>query len=132
MSWTLFFDGECAFCSRSCRWVARHDKKQRIQLAPLQGKLGQNLGLEAFAEGSTGTMVLLREADQRRFYRSDAVIELGKALGGIYRLAAVLELVPRRLRDGIYSLIAKNRHLLARGSISCLLQDPEVEKRLRQ
>jgi predicted DCC family thiol-disulfide oxidoreductase YuxK len=132
MSWILFFDGDCAFCSRSCRWIARHDKRERIKLAPLQGRLGQELGLQTFVEGSNGTMVVLREADQQRLFRSDALIELGSALGGVYRLASVLRLIPRPLRDGVYSLIARNRHLLMRGSSSCLLQDPEVEKRLKQ
>jgi predicted DCC family thiol-disulfide oxidoreductase YuxK len=132
MTWILFFDGDCAFCSRSCRWVARHDKHRRIELAPLQGELSRAHGFERFADGPKGTLVIQRESDGRQFLRSDAVIELGRALGGIYGLTCLLKLIPRRLRDHVYSLVARNRHLIPGGALQCVLHDPEVEKRLRR
>jgi predicted DCC family thiol-disulfide oxidoreductase YuxK len=131
MIWTLFFDGDCAFCSRSARLVARLDKRERVRLAPLQGELGRERGLAKFADGQGGTMVVLRESDGAAFLRSEAAIELGRALGGIWRLARVFKLVPRPLRDGVYRLIARNRGRLMGKSDSCPLHDPAVAKRLR-
>jgi predicted DCC family thiol-disulfide oxidoreductase YuxK len=132
MSWVLFFDGQCAICSHSVRIVARHDKRQRVWFAPLQGKHAAEKGLSGMAAGTGGTMVLLREQDGALFTRSDALIELAGALGGIWRLARLAVLVPRSLRDAVYQWIADRRQQLAAISASCTLPDADVETRLRE
>lgn len=131
MNWVLFFDGECAFCSRSVRYVARHDKRRCVWFAPLQGKLAAENGLSGMAAETGGTMVLLREEDGARFTRSDALIELARALGGIWHLARLAVLVPRPLRDVVYQWIADRRQRLAAISASCTLPDADVMVRLR-
>ena len=132
MTWTLFFDGDCAFCSRSARLAARLDKRHRVRLAPLQGELAHELGFSKFENQGSGTMVILREGDGVWYLRSDAVIELGEALGGLWRIARLMVLVPRPLRDGIYRWIARHRSRLVHGGRICALHDPAVEKRLRE
>lgn len=75
-------------------------------------------------------MVLLREGDGKMFTKSDAVVELGKALGGVFGLLAVLlSCLPRCLRDRMYDLLARNRFKLA---ASCELPDEELRKRMRE
>jgi predicted DCC family thiol-disulfide oxidoreductase YuxK len=132
VSWVLFFDGECAFCSRSVRIVARHDRRRCVWFAPLQGKLAAEHGLSGMAAATGGTMVLLREADGAQFTRSDALIELARALGGIWHLARVAVLVPRPLRDAVYQWIADRRQRLAVMRGSCPLPDADVTARLRE
>jgi predicted DCC family thiol-disulfide oxidoreductase YuxK len=53
-------------------------------------------------------VVLIRKDGVRR--RSDAVLDIARQLGGAWRWLAVLSVVPRPIRDGIYDLIARNRH----------------------
>jgi predicted DCC family thiol-disulfide oxidoreductase YuxK len=130
MPWTLFFDGGCAFCSRSVRAVARLDKRGRVRFAPLQGELARERGFDRLAAEGDGTMVVVRENDGRVFFRSDAALELGRALGGWWRLAAGFKLVPRPVRDGIYRWIARNRYRFFGRNDVCSLGDPEVEARL--
>jgi predicted DCC family thiol-disulfide oxidoreductase YuxK len=51
-------------------------------------------------------------------------------LGGGWRwMARVGRLVPRKLRDAVYDLVARNRHRLARRSERCLLPTPEQRRR---
>jgi predicted DCC family thiol-disulfide oxidoreductase YuxK len=131
MGWVLFFDGDCAFCSASVRRAVRFDTHERISFAPLQGKLAAEKGFTGYAAESGGSMVLMRESDGRVFTRSDAMIELARALGGWWRLCTVARFIPRPLRDWGYRLIADNRYRFMGKHDTCSLPDPAVLKRLR-
>ncbi len=132
MSWVLFFDGDCAFCSKSVRQVVRFDKHGRVAFAPLQGKLAAEKGFTNFAAEENGTMVLLRESDGTVFTRSDALIELARALGGGWRILTITRVIPKPLRDVVYGWIANNRYRFMGKSESCSLPDPVLLGRLRE
>lgn len=76
-------------------------------------------------------MVVLRETDGRIFLRSDAVIELARALGGWRKVGLLGLLVPRCLRDGVYKWIARNRHRFAGAGDACRMPTPEFQARMR-
>ena len=132
MGWVLFFDGDCAFCPASVQRVARLDKRGRVAFAPLQGKLAGEMDFAKFAAADGGTMVLLRESDGQLFFRSDAVIELARALGGFWRTFALGRFIPNPLRDWSYRQVADHRHLLSAKKDACMLPTPELAKRLRE
>jgi predicted DCC family thiol-disulfide oxidoreductase YuxK len=118
MGWIFFFDGDCAFCSAGVRRVMRLDRNKRIRFAPLQGKLSREKGFEVHADPAGGTMVLMRESDGAVFLRSDAVVELTRALGGWWRAFLPARLVPR------------HRYWLSKKGDFCVLPDPEMESRI--
>jgi len=130
MGWIFFFDGDCAFCSAGVRRVMRLDRNKRIRFAPLQGKLSREKGFEVHADPAGGTMVLMRESDGAVFLRSDAVVELTRALGGWWRAFLPARLVPRCLRDAAYKLVARHRYWLSKKGDFCVLPDPEMESRI--
>jgi predicted DCC family thiol-disulfide oxidoreductase YuxK len=132
MSWVLFFDGDCAFCSASVRQAVRFDKHERLSFAPLQGNLAAEMGFSKYAAEAGGTMVLLRESDSRVFIRSAALIELARVLGGWWRLCTVAWWIPRPLRDWVYDWVANNRYRFMGKSTSCSLPDAALSKRLRE
>lgn len=128
----LFFDGDCAFCSKSVRYIYQLDTKRAVEFAPLQGVLAAELDLRKYAEKGGGSMVILRESDGVMFTKSDAIIELGKALGGVWAaLARAFSLFPSLARDRIYDLIAKNRQMLAGKSNQCSIPDKDFMARMR-
>ncbi len=131
MNWVLFFDGSCAFCSKSVQYVVRFDGRERISFAPLQGELAREKGFSGYAAATNGSMVLLRESDGRVFMHSDALIELAHALGGFWRFFKIARLIPRWLRDGVYRWIARNRYRFMGKTNACLLPDAALLKRLR-
>jgi predicted DCC family thiol-disulfide oxidoreductase YuxK len=131
MGWVLFFDGECGFCSKSVQIVARLDREQRVSFAPLQGRLAGEHGFTKHLVETGGTMVVLRESDGSVFTKSDGLIELSRALGGIWRIFTLARLVPRILRDGAYRWVARHRYRLMGKVKSCSLPSPELLKRLR-
>lgn len=75
-------------------------------------------------------MVLLREEDGRVFLRSDAVIELGRAFGGFWRMAVIGKIIPRFLRDPLYKLVARNRYWISKHQQFCMLPDAEMLERV--
>jgi len=125
----LFYDGECGFCARSVSFVYEFDEKGLIEFAPLQGELAGKIGLRGYAEKGGGSMVILREEDGEIFTKGDALVELGRALGGVFRvLAFVFSLIPEGLRNWLYDQVAKNRNRLAG---ACELPDEGLRKRMR-
>lgn len=132
MSWVLFFDGDCAFCSRCVRRLARLDKRGMVFYAPLQGCLARDVGVSHHAAKSGGTLVLLREEDGRIFTRSDALLELAQALGAAWKFLRVAGWLPKVFRDAVYSWIAENRYRFLGNRHACELPDPVLKSRLRE
>ena len=132
MGWVLFFDGDCAFCSRSVRTVARLDKRGTVSFAPLHGELAREMGFARHAAKNGGTMVLLRESDGRIFTHSDAWIELANALGVGWKWFTAARIIPKALRDFVYRIIADNRYHLMGKTDACALPDPVLASRLRK
>lgn len=131
MGWILFFDGDCAFCSKSVRRVFQLDQRGNVTFAPLQGELAREMGFSHHAAKNGGTMVLLRESDGKTFTHSDAWIELANALGGGWRIFTAARLIPRPLRDSVYRWVAANRYRFMGKTDACEMPDPELAKRLR-
>jgi predicted DCC family thiol-disulfide oxidoreductase YuxK len=96
----------------------------------LQGRLSHEKGFEIHADPVGGTMVLLRESDGRVFLRSDAVVELTRAMGGWWRVFLPAWFLPRFLRDAAYKCVARNRYWLSKKGDFCVLPDPEMESRI--
>ena len=132
MGWVLFFDGDCAFCSKSVQQVVRFDKRGEVSFAPLQGALSREMGFTRYAAEEGGTMVLLRESDGRVFMHSDGLIELARIFGGGWRILVLARFIPKPLRDWVYRCIARNRYRFMGKADACSLPDPAVLKRLRE
>jgi predicted DCC family thiol-disulfide oxidoreductase YuxK len=106
------------------------DKRGVVVFAPLQGELASELGLLGYAEKGGGSMVILRETDGEKFFRSEALIVLGRNLGGVWKLLAnVFSLLPKRWRDAAYDLVAKNRYRIAG---ACGVPDEGLRRRMRK
>ena len=71
MTWVLFFDGDCGFCSKSVLKVHALDKKGQVDFAPLQGEFSKKMGYTNLADKNGGTMVFLRESDGRKLFFID-------------------------------------------------------------
>ena len=133
MAWVLFFDGDCGLCSKSVRQVYALDKRGLVDFAPLQGELAKELGLAKHGAKKGGTMVMLREGDEEKFYKGDAWVVLGEALGGVWAvLASVFGWLPKSVRDWSYDLVAKNRYLIAGKNESCGMPEEGLRGRMRR
>lgn len=108
MDAVVYFDGVCNLCNRLVDFVIRHDRKRRYyRFASLQGETASRRLPPALIGPDLETIVLEQGGELR--FRSDAILAILSGLGGAWRMAGALRIVPRPLRDWVYRWIAQNR-----------------------
>jgi len=121
------FDGICVLCSGGASRIMRHDRAARIAFAPAQGAIGQALYRHyGLAMDDTYLFVV----DGRAYGLSEGYFQVARVLGGTWRLAGALRLIPRVLRDAAYRLVARNRYRWFGTAGQCALLTPEQRSRL--
>jgi predicted DCC family thiol-disulfide oxidoreductase YuxK len=129
----LLYDGTCGFCAESVQLVLRHDRRQTLRFAALQGEFGAAVRAKHPALEWVDSIVWVDPADghgpERVFVRSDAALRVARYLGGWFTLARLGALVPRALRDRVYDLVARHRHRLLATGPSCLVPSADVRGR---
>jgi len=108
---TIFYDGHCGLCHRAVKFVLKHDRSgTAFRFAPLQGETFQ-ASVPADRRGSAADSVAVETDDGSLLARSDACIHVLRRLGGRWRiLAALVAVIPRPLRNALYSFIARVRY----------------------
>ena len=119
----VLFDGECVFCSRSARFIMWADRRRRLRLLAAQTPLGAALYRHFRLEPAAyETMILLENGVPR--FRSDAGLRIAALLGLPWSMASLARIVPRPWRDGLYSVVARNRIRWFGARTSCFRPDP--------
>ncbi|HEX4268782.1 MAG TPA: DCC1-like thiol-disulfide oxidoreductase family protein [Steroidobacteraceae bacterium] len=116
----IVFDGYCHLCSGWARFHPRHPARSPFNLVAAQSPRGRGLLTLHGINPDDPTTFLVLDAG-RTFTQSDAAIEVMIASGGLWRLASLARWLPRRLRDGLYGLVARNRYRWFGKRASCYL-----------
>lgn len=122
-------DAHCALCARGARWIARNDRAGAFTIIPVQSELGGAL-MRHYGLDPVDPVSWLYVEHGRAFTSLDALIRVGRRLGGVWRGLVVLRLLPRAVQDPLYRLVARNRYRLFGRADLCALPDPQVQKRL--
>lgn len=125
----VLFDGDCSVCSRAIQFIALRDKKKIFQFAPLQSSKGIEL-LKDFSINPTQLNSLVVKDGKKLFTHSTAVLQIIKNLSGGWKLLYIGVLLPRIIRDKLYTFVAKRRHNIFRNNVSCENIRPEVQERI--
>jgi predicted DCC family thiol-disulfide oxidoreductase YuxK len=154
----LLYDGVCGLCNRLVQFILRRDRAGRFRFASLQGALAGRIlarnGADARDLDTVYVVVDYDQANERVLSRSDAVIFILRQLGAaelrsarpgqrpvpteaspnagslLWRLAGgALELVPRRLRDWGYGVVARWRYQIFGRYDACPLPTEETRSR---
>jgi predicted DCC family thiol-disulfide oxidoreductase YuxK len=105
----VLFDGTCNLCNGSVRFIQRHDSKDQFRFVPSQTPEGQELaGRFGFTGPTPGSIVLI--VGDRCYSRSTASLQIARRLDGVWKLLYAFIVIPRPLRDGVYGIVARNRH----------------------
>ena len=122
----VFFDGVCNLCQHSVRYLLKHDKKKVLKFASLQGQYAKKT---LNAEHLKNLESLLFYNKKTLYKKSDAVLELCKVLEGGHKLLLVGYLLPKFLRDGLYSMIAQNRYRWFGKQDHCMIPTKDIQDR---
>lgn len=109
----LLYDGSCALCDRTVRFLLRIDRRGVLRYAALQGETAAAIAGRCPEMAGVDSVVFVaggEAGNERVALRSAAVIGALRAVGGVWRaVAALLAIVPRPLRDRGYDLVAARR-----------------------
>jgi len=122
-------DAHCSLCARGAKWIAHNDRSNEFSIVPLQSDLGKAL-MTHYVMDPTDPTSWLYLADGRGYASLDALIRVGQRLGRVWRLLAILRIIPKGLRDILYRTVARNRYRWFGTTDLCSLPDCEVQKRL--
>jgi predicted DCC family thiol-disulfide oxidoreductase YuxK len=107
----IFYDGHCALCHRSVKFVLKHDRLgSAFRFAPLQGTTFQSRVPPGQRAGLPDSVVVLTD-DGTLLVRSNAFLHILRRLGGGWKsLGRVFQMIPRPIRDMVYDLVARIRY----------------------
>ncbi len=123
----IFFDDVCVMCNGFVNFLLRVDRRQQFLFAPLQGETARKLLPPLAGDPAQWSMVYLDEAGVHE--QSSASLEVYRRLGGAWWLLSLGRFVPRRLRDPVYRVIARNRYRWFGKRETCRV--PTAEERAR-
>ena len=130
MKETIFYDGTCGLCHATVRFIARVDRAEVFQFAPIEGSIYSSSFDEKAREGFPDSLIVLTEMGEA-LVRSQAMLYIGRRLGGVWRLASLVgQIVPRFAADRIYDFIAGIRYrLFDRQNQACPVVPNELRSR---
>jgi predicted DCC family thiol-disulfide oxidoreductase YuxK len=124
----VLYDGVCGLCNRVTQFLLKHDQRDLFRYASLQSDFAKKILLRHGADPAeldTVCVVLNYETPQEKvLVRSDAVLYLGRELGGIWGVMAGSRVIPRFIRDAVYNLVASNRYKVFGKYETCMLPEP--------
>jgi predicted DCC family thiol-disulfide oxidoreductase YuxK len=111
----LLYDGVCGLCDRLVQFVLRHDDRtDRFRFAALQSQLAGDLlrgyGRDAADLDTVYVVAHYGEPSATLLSKGRAVLFALAQLGGIWRLASILRILPTSLLDFGYDQIARRRY----------------------
>jgi predicted DCC family thiol-disulfide oxidoreductase YuxK len=126
----ILYDGVCIFCSRWVRFVATRDVERKFRFTAIQSAYGTRLA-QAFEidpnDPDTNAVVHGGAA----YFKSDAALMVLGSLPG-WRWTRALLAVPKPLRDGVYTLIARNRYRIFGKYEECFVPDASIRARVME
>jgi predicted DCC family thiol-disulfide oxidoreductase YuxK len=123
----IFFDGVCNLCSASVRFVIKRDRKKKFRFASLQSETAKKLLAQYEIEKTGKTIVLIKH--DKFYFRSDAALEIGRELDGLWPSLYFLKIIPRFIRDGVYNFISQHRYQWFGKTDECWLPSPDLRAR---
>jgi len=125
----VFMDGDCALCTGAARTIAKLDQIGEFRICPVQSKLGQAMlrhyGLDPMSPDSWLYLV-----EGRAYVSLDAVMRVGRRLGGVGQWLRVFAILPLAAQDWLYRRIARNRYSIFGRADMCTVPNPALTRRL--
>jgi len=124
----VLFDGECNFCDSSVQFIIKRDPVAHFLFTSLQSEKGIELAKQYAIPKEVDSLVLIENG--KAFTKSSAALRIAKKLDGLWHLLFLFILVPRKIRNGVYDYVAKNRYRwFGKKEEACMLPPPDIRKR---
>lgn len=127
----VLFDGVCNLCNGAVQFIIKRDPFFVFKFASLQSEFGQshlkklNLPLHELH-----SFIVLENGIY--YQRSDAALKIASNLKGPWSVLGIFKIIPKFIRDAIYTFIASNRYKVFGKQDSCMIPTPELQSRFIQ
>lgn len=127
----LLYDGVCGFCNKTVQMILDRDRRGEMRFAALQSDYGRAVVARHPELGGVDSVVFVERSGgaERVHVRSEAALRVAEYLGGAWRLFLVARVIPARVRDFFYNLVARYRYRFFGKYDSCMLPPPGVRSR---
>jgi len=127
-STVVLFDGVCHLCDGAVGFILKREKSADLYFAPLQSETGQDLLLKhGYSEGYLDGLVLIENS--RPYDRSSACLRITRNLKFPWNLFFLCLIIPKPIRDFLYSIIARFRYRFWGKKEVCSIPSTEDRKR---
>lgn len=117
----VVYDGQCMMCNRFIQFLLKNDTKEQFKFVAYQAILNHEI------YGNRESIELIYKKNQTT--QSTAILNCFKQLSFMYCWISIFSIVPRSLRDKIYSIVAKNRYSLFGKSEKCIIPNEDSKNR---
>ncbi|WP_348812570.1 thiol-disulfide oxidoreductase DCC family protein [Flavobacterium maritimum] len=128
----VLFDGVCNLCNTSIQWIIEHDKKDVFRFVALQSDLGQEIIKYIGIDIKTTDSIVLYQPGIAYYYKSEAVFEISKELGGLFYFVSLFSILPDSFTNSIYDFVAKNRYKWYGRKESCMIPTDALKLKFLQ
>jgi predicted DCC family thiol-disulfide oxidoreductase YuxK len=105
----ILFDGFCNLCNGTIDFLIKTDRKKQFVFIPIQSEKGKLLIQKYQIPKETDSVIVIKE--NKSYFESDGVIEIAGMLNYPWKLGVIARYIPKKIRDALYRLIARNRYL---------------------
>lgn len=127
----ILFDGVCNFCNAIVNFIIRQDRKNVFLFAALQSESGKKLLEQYHINWQRSDSFVVIEND-KAYIKSNATLKLYAKLPWYWGWTQIFWIVPKFIRDWIYSVIARNRYKWFGKKDECMVPSQEVKQRFLQ
>ncbi len=105
----IMFDGVCNLCNSAINFIIERDKINQFLFASLQSDAAQDILLHFKQKNYDFDSVILIE-NGKIYEKSTAILKIFRQLNGLWKYSYVFIIIPKFIRDFIYSIIAQYRY----------------------
>lgn len=120
----VLFDGVCNLCNSTVDFLIKHNKNKNLRYASLQSELGTFI--LAHFEQKPDSIILV--SPYYIYTKADAALRIARELKKPYSLLYYFRIIPLKIRNLIYDIIAKNRYNWFGQKSTCRLASKEEQK----
>lgn len=106
----IFYDEPCVLCNYWVQKLCRWDKKDQLRFSPLDSALFLGFAKDRELDLNQIDSIVVWDQQYSFALEAEGVFMVIKQLGGAWRLLLPFSFLPKRLTNGIYRIVAKNRY----------------------
>jgi len=125
----MVFDAHCILCSGFVRFILEREVSEDIIFINAGSAAGIDIAARHGLSAADLDETYLVVSGNKGFVRSDAAFEILRHLRRPWPAARILRIVPKSLRDAVYSVVARNRYDWFGRSDVCFVPSPSQKER---